>query len=194
VAVVTCLTLASVALLLLSPWLMALPAGLMAGFLLMDAARTVDRRWLRQALDKLRQPQQARLDQAFWLSALIAAVAFTGGLTWAAFLGICLSTLIVLRRLAHRSTARWESLRHHRSRRIRSAAEQHLLDEARDAVAVLRLNGHLFFGNSVRLRQLADEAHPQVRSAIIDVSSVRMSIPAAAKPCRALCRSWVAKA
>ena len=173
VAVVTCLALATLALLLLSSWLMALPAGLMAGFLLMDAARTVDRRWLRQALDKLRQPRQARLDQAFWLSALIAAVAFTGGLTWAAFLGICLCTLIVLRRLAHRSTARWEGLRHHRSRRIRSAAEQHLLDEVRDAVAVLKLNGHLFFGNSVRLRQLADEAHPQVRSAIIDVSSVQ---------------------
>jgi SulP family sulfate permease len=173
VAVVTCLTLASVALLLLSPWLMALPAGLMAGFLLMDAARTVDRRWLRQALDKLRQPRQTRLDQAFWLSALIAAVAFTGGLTWAAFLGICLCTLIVLRRLAHRSTARWEGLRQHRSRRIRSAAEQHLLDEVRDAVAVLKLTGHLFFGNSVRLRQLADEAHPQAQAAIIDVSSVQ---------------------
>jgi SulP family sulfate permease len=100
-------------------------------------------------------------------------VAFTGGLTWAAFLGICLSTLIVLRRLAHRSTARWEGLRHHRSRRIRSAAEEHLLDEARDVVAVLKLNGHLFFGNSVRLRQLADEAHPQAKSAVIDVSNVQ---------------------
>jgi MFS superfamily sulfate permease-like transporter len=64
-------------------------------------------------------------------------------------------------------------LRQHRSRRIRSAAEQHLLDEVRDAVAVLKLTGHLFFGNSVRLRQLADEAHPQAQAAIIDVSSVQ---------------------
>ena len=172
-AVVTCLALATMALLLLSPWAAALPAGLTAGFLLIHAAMTADRRWLNQALGKLRHPRQGKLDQAFWLSAIIAGVAFTGGLTWAAFLGICLSTLIVLRRLAHRSTARWEGLRHHRSRRIRSAAEEHLLDEARDVVAVLKLNGHLFFGNSVRLRQLADEAHPQAQAAIIDVSSVQ---------------------
>ncbi len=172
-AVVTCLALATLALLLLSPWAAALPAGLTAGFLLIHAAMTADRRWLNQALGKLRHPRQGKLDQAFWLSAIIAGVAFTGGLTWAAFLGICLSTLIVLRRLAHRSTARWEGLRHHRSRRIRSAAEEHLLDEARDVVAVLKLNGHLFFGNSVRLRQLADEAHPQAKSAIIDVSNVQ---------------------
>ena len=172
-AVVTCLALATLALLLLSPWAAALPAGLTAGFLLIHAAMTADRRWQNQALGKLRHPRQGKLDQAFWLSAIIAGVAFTGGLTWAAFLGICLSTLIVLRRLAHRSTARWEGLRHHRSRRIRSAAEEHLLDEARDVVAVLKLNGHLFFGNSVRLRQLADEAHPQAKSAIIDVSNVQ---------------------
>ena len=172
-AVVTCLALATLALLLLSPWAAALPAGLTAGFLLIHAAMTADRRWLNQALGKLRHPRQGKLDQAFWLSAIIAGVAFTGGLTWAAFLGICLSTLIVLRRLAHRSTARWEGLRHHRSRRIRSAAEEHLLDEARDVVAVLKLNGHLFFGNSVRLRQLADEAHPQAKSAVIDVSNVQ---------------------
>jgi SulP family sulfate permease len=172
-AVVTCLALATMALLLLSPWAAALPAGLTAGFLLIHAAMTADRRWLNQALGKLRHPRQGKLEQAFWLSAIIAGVAFTGGLTWAAFLGICLSTLIVLRRLAHRSTAQWEGLRNHRSRRIRSAAEQHLLDENRDAVAVLRLTGHLFFGNSVRLRQLADEAHPQAKSAIIDVSNVQ---------------------
>ena len=172
-AVITCLGLATLALLMLSPWATTLPAGLTAGFLLIHAAMTADRRWLNQAVKKLRHPRQCKLDQAFWLSAIIAGVAFAGGLTWAAFLGICLSTLIVLRRLAHRSTARWEGLRDHRSRRIRSAAEQHLLDRNRDAVAVLRLNGHLFFGNSVRLRQLADEAHPQVRSAIIDVSNVQ---------------------
>ncbi|MCE2689392.1 MAG: cyclic nucleotide-binding domain-containing protein [Rubrivivax sp.] len=172
-AVVACMLLTAGSLMVLCPWLSAVPAGLVAGFLLMHAVIMTDRRWLGQAMHKIRQPRQVRLDQAFWLTTAIALVACAGGLTWATFLGIGLSTLIVLRRLAHRSTARWESLRHHRSRRIRSAAEQHLLDENRDAVAVLRLNGHLFFGNSVRLRQLADEAHPQAKSAVIDVSSVQ---------------------
>jgi SulP family sulfate permease len=171
-AVVACMLLTAASLVVLCPWLPALPAGLVAGFLLMHAVIMADRRWMGQALNKFRQPQQVRLDQAFWLTTAIALVACAGGLTWATFLGIGLSTLIVLRRLAHRLTARWESLRHHRSRRIRSAAEEHVLDGAPDAVAVLKLTGHLFFGNSVRLGQLADEVHPRALATVVDVSGV----------------------
>jgi len=171
-AIAACLLVATVVLVTFSPWLRAMPVGLTAGFLLMNAAMTADKRWLSQAWGKLRQPRRTRLDQAFWLSAVIGIAAFAGGLTWAAFLGLSLSTLIVLRRLAHRLTARWEDLRQHRSRRIRHAEELAVLDHSLQAVNVLRLTGHLFFGNSVRLGQLADEVHPLTIAAVIDVTGV----------------------
>lgn len=171
-AVVACMLLTALALVALCPWLPNVPAGVAAGFLLMHAVLVADPRWLGQVLQKVRQPRQVRLDQAFWLATTIAFVAFAGGLTWATFLGIGLSTLIVLRRLAHRLTARWESLRQHRSRRIRGSTEERLLEAAPDTVAVLKLTGHLFFGNSARLSQLADEIHPLARAAVVDFTAV----------------------
>ena len=78
----------------------------------------------------------------------------------------------MLRRVSDNLTAHWTYLDHYRSRRIRSPDEADTLTRLTHRVAILRLTGHLFFGNSMRLAQLADELHSDVVAVVVDVSQV----------------------
>lgn len=166
----------TVALLLgLSPWLLALPAGVVAGLFLLQATLLVDRPFARRAwqLIRARNVRHDRTqDLGFWITLLITLVAAFGSLVWACSLGIGLSCLIVLRRVSVNLTAQWAYLDAYTSRRVRSAGEVANLQRMRHRVGILRLTGHLFFGNTVRLGQLPDELRPEATCALIDVSQV----------------------
>ncbi len=156
-----------------APWLVELPAGIMVGLLLMQAHVISDpytRAWL---LGFIRHGRvTGGNDLGFRLVMAISMIGFFGNLIWASFAGVALSSLAVLRRVSRDMTAHWEYLGRYRSRRVRSMAEERLLGMHPHRVAVLRLSGHLFFGNSFRLGQLADEVHADAQAVVIEFSQV----------------------
>lgn len=170
-----CLGLTTALVVSLGSWLLVLPAGMVAGLFLMQSTLVADHSFFVRiaAMRKARQwPRLTGQDLGLWLSFLIALLAFFGNLVWACFMGIGLSCLLVLRRVSGNLTARWAYLDQYHSHRIRSPGEEDYLARHAHQVAVLRLTGHLFFGNSARLTQLAEEIHPQTKTVVIDVSQV----------------------
>jgi SulP family sulfate permease len=175
-AAIASLVLTGLALLALGHWLLALPAGVVAGLFLLQVPLLVDRAFAKRLSEMMRTRHWRRTgsaDLGFWITVVISLLGFFGSLIWACFLGIGLSCLAVLRRVSHTLTAQWAYLDRYRSRRVRSAGETGTLAHACHRVGILRLTGHLFFGNSARLALLADELHPDAVAVAIDVSQVR---------------------
>ena len=173
---IMCLAMTTAAIVLLGPWLVALPAGLMAGLFVIQALMMLDPSFM-QRLRALLAVHQWRTspghDLGFLITLVIALVAFFGNLVWACFVGVGLSCLAVLRRLSINLTAQWAYLDQFHSRRVRSTGEMRNLARRPHRVGVLRLTGHLFFGNSTRLTQLADDLHPEAVAVVVDVRQVQ---------------------
>jgi len=145
----------------------------MVGLLVIQAHVVSDpysRAWLMRMLRTGRAMGSG--DLGLRLIMTITMIGFFGNLIWASFAGIAISSLAVLRRVSRDMTASWAYLDRYRSRRLRSAAEEGLLRRQPRRVAVLRLSGHLFFGNSFRLGQLADEMDSDARAVVIEVSQI----------------------
>lgn len=170
-----CLLASSVILVSLGQWLMALPPGIMAGLLVLQALLMADRVFMQKFWAIARNGQwrsEGIKDLGFWITFAITLVGFFGTLIWACFLGIGLSCLAVLRRVSGSLAAHWVYLDHYRSRRVRNLGETVNLQREFHRVGILRLTGHLFFGNSLRITQLADELHKDALAVVLDVSQV----------------------
>ncbi len=174
------LILTGLAIVLLSDWLLIIPAGVVAGLFLIQAPVMVDPSFQEQLRDKLRKRGLHRDDAAdlgFWITLVITLAGIFGNLIWACFLGVGLSAMAVLRRVSGSLTSRWAYLDQFRSRRVRSLEEISYLEQVVYQVGILQLTGHLFFGNSSRLMQLADELRPEVKVVVVDISQVHDADP-----------------
>jgi SulP family sulfate permease len=160
------------ALLLAAPWLIALPVGIGAGLLLLQCGPLVDPIFRAQLAQLLRRRAAPVWDLGFQITTVISLIGFFGDLIWACVVGIALSSLAVLKRVSSHLTAQWTYLDSRRSRRVRGPDELGLLGQQARTVGVLQLTGHLFFGNSVRLRQLASELDAQATLVALDLSQV----------------------
>jgi sulfate permease, SulP family len=169
------LSMTSLAILGLGAFLIAMPVGLVAGLFLIQGFALADRHSTRRLWELIRSPSVKKLgssDMGFWTTIIITGVGVAGNMVWACFLGIGLSCLLVLRRLSGSLTAQWDYLNRYRSRRVRNPLELSMLEQELTQVGVLRLTGHLFFGNSQRILQLADEIRPEAVFAVIDVNRI----------------------
>ncbi|APW44403.1 SulP family inorganic anion transporter [Rhodoferax saidenbachensis] len=191
-AALVCMLFLTGLLLGIAPWLLALPAGLIAGLLLLQAIPMADPAFMERLGRMLRTRQwrgEGTADLGFWITAAISLVGVFGNLIWATFLGIGLSSLAVLKRVSGNLTAQWTYLDTQRSRRVRGLAETTELARAAQSVGVLRLTGHLFFGNSLRLRQQADELDDRARTVVIDIAQVHEVDPSGIEALGGLIRS-----
>jgi len=172
----TSLLLTSAGLLLLEPWLLFLPAGIVAGLFFIQAPKMIDPAFKSRLYEIVRnrhsRSREGAADLGFWITFVITLAGIFGNLIWASFLGIGLSCLAVLRRVSGSLTSHWIYLDQVRSRRVRSLSEITLIEQMQQQVGILQLTGHLFFGNSARLTQLADEVHTDALAVVIDVSRV----------------------
>lgn len=169
------LVLTGLLLLALGTWLLTLPVGMVAGLLLLQCLLMPESEVFRRLLEIVRTRRWRRegtSDLGFWTAIVISVVEYFGNMIWACFMGIGLSCLVILRRVSGSLTAHWNYLDRYRSRRVRSFDENNILAQRGDWVGILRLSGHLFFGNSIRLTQLADELNPNAIAVVIDVSKV----------------------
>lgn len=169
------LVLTGVLLLAFGTWLVILPVGMVAGILLLQALLMAEREFFHRLWEIVRTRHWRRegtSDLGFWTTVVISIVEYFGNMIWACFMGIGLSCLVILRRVSDSLTTKWHYLDRYRSRRVRTFEESSLLTQAFDRVGILKLNGHLFFGNSIRLTQLVDELNPEATAVVIDVSQV----------------------
>lgn len=174
-AALTSLVLTGALLIAIGPWLLALPAGIVAGLFLIQAPMMVDpafKNRLASMLHVQHWRKNGETDLGFWITVVISLVGIFGSLIWVSFVGISLSCLVVLRRVSVNLTAQWAYLDQYRSHRARSLDQLTSLDRMVHHVGILRLTGHLFFGNSARLAQLFDELHQEAAAVVIDVSEV----------------------
>ena len=179
-AALFCYALGGMAVLLLNPWFVALPAGLAAGMLILQAVLTGSSTFVQNCVDVVRSGRWRNPDSqdlGFWITLIISLVGFFGNLIWACFAGVGLSCLAVLRRVSANLAARWVYLDSYRSRRIRTVAEADAFTHLAQHVGILRLTGHLFFGNSGRITQLADELHEDCVCVVVDLSQVHDADP-----------------
>ena len=188
-AALACYTLLTLALWLAAPWLVALPVGLAAGLLLLQCGPLIDPVF-RSQLATLWQGRAARRaqlsDLGFQITALISLIGFWGDLIWACLVGIGLSSLAVLKRVSRELTAQWTYLDTQHSRRIRAPETLARLRTQAHAVGVLQLTGHLFFGNTARLQQLATELDAHAGAVVLDVSLVHAVDPSGVATVRGL--------
>ena len=174
-AAIASLVLTGALIVALGSWLLVLPGGVVAGLFLLQAPLMTDPAFTKRMAEMVRTRRLHREgagDLGFWITMVISLVGFLGGLIWACFMGIGLSALAVLRRVSNNLTAQWTYMNHYRSRRVRSAGESANLVRLAHRVGVLRLTGHLFFGNSTRLTQMVGELHEESVAVVIDVSQV----------------------
>ena len=174
-AALTSLVLTGALLIAIGPWLLALPAGIVAGLFLIQAPMMVDPAFKNRLVSMLHVQhwrKNGETDLGFWITVVISLVGIFGSLIWVSFVGISLSCLVVLRRVSVNLTAQWAYLDQYRSHRARSLDQLTSLDRMVHHVGILRLTGHLFFGNSARLAQLFDELHKEAAAVVIDVSEV----------------------
>jgi SulP family sulfate permease len=164
-------------LLVLGPWLLALPAGIIAGLYVMEAPTLVDpafKKRLNAMLTKGHWRSEGSADLGFWITFVITVFGFFGSLIWACSVGIALSCLAVLRSVSSKLDAQWAYLDQFRSHRVRSAGEISNLERNAKRVGILRLTGHVFFGNSRRLTEMPDELHADTTAVLVDVSQVHI--------------------
>jgi SulP family sulfate permease len=179
-AALLCYAFSGAALVFLNPWFLVLPAGLAAGLLILQAVLTGSATFVQDCRDVVRSGRWRNPDSqdlGFWITLIISLVGFFGNLIWACFAGVGLSCLAVLRRVSANLTAHWGYLESWRSRRIRTVAEADALTHLAQHVGILRLTGHLFFGNSGRITQLADELHEDCLCVVVDLSQVHDADP-----------------
>lgn len=192
-SVLVCFGLTLTAMLLLTPQMMQMAPGLAAGLLALQATLMVQPGFPRRVWGMLFVRHERQHDLGLWITLAITVVGFVGNLVWACFLGVSLSCMLVLRRVSVNLTARWAYLDRYRSRRVRSPGESETLARLTHQVAILRLTGHLFFGNSARLIQLGDELHADAKAVIIDVSQVSDADPSGCDAIDFLLRNLVTR-
>lgn len=184
------------ALCLAAPWLIALPVGLGAGLLLLQCGPLIDPLF-RGQLATLLSSRKARATQAsdlgFQITAVISLIGFWSDLIWACLVGIGLSSLAVLKRVSSDLTAQWAYLDSHRSRRVRETNALAQLSQHARSVGILQLTGHLFFGNTMRLQQLASELDAHATLVALDLSQVHAADPSGVAAVRSLVLTLLAE-
>lgn len=155
-----------------APLLAPLPRTVLAGMMLALALALVDR-WSSQLLRQLRRGERsAELRDSLVLVAVVAAVTMAFGFVAAVGLGVVLSFAVFVRGL-NRSLLRGRATAAERpSRRIYAPAQEAWLRGQRQRIAVMELEGSLFFGTAERLAAMADTLPADTHTLVLDFRRV----------------------
>jgi sulfate permease, SulP family len=158
--------------LLFAPWLALLPKAVLAGIMLTVAAALVDR-WTRQLVGQWRGGERsAEVWETLAIVAFVCAVTVWRGFAVGVAAGV-LVTLVVFMRNMNRSLVR---SRHtavlEPSRRVYPPPQEAFLREARSRIALLELEGALFFGSAERLAREVDAIGADLRFVVLDLRGV----------------------
>lgn len=149
-----------------------LPKAALAGVMLVVAASLVDN-WSRTMLRQCRDPQRrATLAPALLTMVLVAVATVALGPGSGVTVGILISGALFVHRIRGQ-TVRWRGTAQARpSRRVYPAPMEQTLAGLRRRIAVLELQGALFWGNAERVNEEAEALPPDCRFVVLDLRRV----------------------
>lgn len=155
-----------------APLLTRLPLAVLAGVMVVLAFGLIDR-WTRElAMTLWRGVRSREAWVSLAIAALVGAVTIAAGFVPAVAVGVLVSMLFFMHamnaalvRAQYRADSR-------PSRRLYPRFQEEVLGPLRSSIAVIGLEGALFFGNADRLAELADGLPEGTRFAVLDLARV----------------------
>ena len=159
-----------------SPVLQLLPRAVLAGIMLTIALALVDH-WTRQLLRQwwhgLKDGNTpVALRNSLLLVATVCLVTVWFGFVAAVLTGLLLSMLLFIFRMNRGLVRSRRTAASRGSRRIYGATQEALLQTCRERIAVLELEGALFFGSAERLARETDALPPDCRCLVLDFKRI----------------------
>ncbi len=160
-------------LLFLGDVLAHVPLAVLAAVMCMQSVGMLDS-WSRQLVWKFASTPIHRKETGanLLVVAVVTGVTVTVGLMPAVGLGVVLSMLLFVTRMSKPMVRKVQDGRTRRSLRLRSPERMDWLAHEGSAIAVLELDGPLFFGTADRLRQTVAELPEAARYVILDCKRV----------------------
>ncbi len=162
----------SVALFCLFMWgvgcLALLPYAALAGIMIMVGWAMIDGASLRLA----------RLHGGSFLGdcatmVLVAGLSILVNLAFAVFVGLFITIILFLVKMSRPIVQQWRDRTMVRSRNVRSLAEEAILAGRREDIAIVSLDGPLFFATTARLREDIEQGRAAARTLVLDLRRVR---------------------
>jgi MFS superfamily sulfate permease-like transporter len=157
---------------LCGPLLALLPRSVLAGIMLTIAVALADR-WTHQLLRQLRAGE--RSSELRWSLAVVGFVCIATvlmGFVAGVAAGVLLSMLLFIRSMNRSLLRGCFTALERPSRRIYGPAQERLLQQARERVTLLELEGALFFGSAERLTLEAETLAANCRYLVLDMRRV----------------------
>ncbi len=158
--------------LLLGPLLALLPTTVLAGIMLTVALGLVDR-WTHQLAGQWRSGERsADVWETLAIVALVCAVTVWRGFAVGVAAGVLVALGLFVRSMNRSLVRARYTAAAEPSRRVYPPPQETLLAQARDRIAVLELEGALFFGSAERLAREVDAVGGDMRFVILDLRGV----------------------
>lgn len=149
-----------------------LPQVVLAGIMVMVGLLMVDAWSLRLALQWLRGQRSAEARLNLVLVAVVTAVSVVFGLAIGVAVGAALAVAIFIQGMNRSLVRSLHSAAEQPSRRIHAAQHEAVLEGLRPRIAILELEGALFFGSADRLAAEADALDRACRAVVMDFKRV----------------------
>ncbi len=163
---------------LVGNWIGLVPSAATAGILLFFAYGMVDdgtRRLVAQVLTQRRQLPRAQYDLLLanlGVIVLVALVAVLGDMLQAVGAGVAATMFLFIKGSMKPVIRRVSDARHHRSLKVRSADDMQMLEHRGAQIAVIEIEGPLFFGTADRAAREIEAATHQATSLLLDLRRV----------------------
>jgi sulfate permease, SulP family len=158
--------------LLLGPLLALLPTTVLAGIMLTVALALVDR-WTRQLAGQWRSGERsADVWETLAIVALVCAVTLWRGFAVGVAAGVVVALGLFVRSMNRSLVRARYTAAAEPSRRVYPPPQEALLASARARIAVLELEGALFFGSAERLAREVDAVEVNMRFVVLDLRGV----------------------
>lgn len=104
---------------------------------------------------------------------LVAGLSVIVNLAFAVFVGLFITIFLFLVKMSRPIVQQWRDRTVVRSRNVRSLAEEAILTGRREEIAIVSLDGPLFFATTERLREDIEHGRGAARTVVLDLRRVR---------------------
>lgn len=158
---------------LVSPWVSAIPIAVMSGILIHSAIVMFDKWSLDQFRRWIRGDERGEITEN-----VLVNIVMMLGMIWmnpaiAVGVGVVLTMVLFLRRMSRTYVRGSYTAEHRRSLKLRPELLETYLRQEGGCIHVIELEGALFFGTADRLRSLIESHHSTAQFVILDCRRVR---------------------
>lgn len=155
-----------------APLLAVLPRVVLAAIMVLIAISLVDAWWLRLVRLWIAGDRTPDLAANLAVSLLVMAVTVSAGFVVAVGVGLVLAMAMFIRTINRALVRQRWSGQQRPSRRIHLPPQEQCLDAARSAIAIVEIEGALYFGSAERLDRELKQLDPRTRFLVLDLHRV----------------------